>query len=90
MSLCYAVVVGAYGTYRGCQALLSGRRGGGERHDFGLTSELGVLLQQNLICGNEVGNLINNKGLEEMHGICCHELTKTLIMKPQKHLEFNW
>lgn len=45
VSLCYAVVVGAYGTYRGRQALLSGCRGGGERHDFGLTSELGVLLQ---------------------------------------------
>lgn len=60
VSLCYAVVVGADSTHRGRQALLGGRRGGGERHDFGLASELGVLLQENLVCGNEVGNLRNN------------------------------
>lgn len=89
MSLRYAVVVGAHGAYRGRQALLSGCRGGGERHDFGLTSELGVLLQENLICGNEVGNLVNNKGLEETRGICCRKLTKTFTMKAQKSLECN-
>lgn len=54
MSLRYAVVVGAHGPHGGRQALLSGRRGGGERHDFGLASELGVLLQENLICGDEI------------------------------------
>lgn len=45
VSLCYAMIVGAYGTHRGSQALLSGRRSGGERHDLGLASELGILLQ---------------------------------------------
>lgn len=54
VSLGDAVVVGTYCTHRGCQALLSRCRGGGERHDFSLAAELGVLLQKNLICGNEI------------------------------------
>lgn len=45
VSLCYAMIVGAYSTHRGRQALLGGRRSGGERHYFGLAPELGVLLQ---------------------------------------------
>lgn len=45
VSLCYAVIVGAYSTHGGRQALLSGCRSGGERHYFGLAPELGVLLQ---------------------------------------------
>lgn len=54
VSLSDAVVVGTYGTHGGHQALLSGCGRGGQRHHLGLASELGVLLQKNLICGNEI------------------------------------
>lgn len=54
VSLGDAVVVGTDCTHRGRQALLSGRRSGGQRHHLGLASKLGVLLQKNLICGNEI------------------------------------
>lgn len=49
-----AVVVGAHCSHRRRQALLGGRRGGGERHHLGLAAELGVLLQENFVCGDEI------------------------------------
>lgn len=52
-----AVVVGADSTNRGRQILLSGGRCGGQGHHLGLASELGVLLEKNLICGEEISNL---------------------------------
>lgn len=54
VSLGDAVIVGTYCTHRGRQTLLSGCRGGRQRHHLGLASELGVLLQENLIGGNEI------------------------------------
>lgn len=57
VGLSNAVVVGADSTNRGRQILLSGCRRGGQGHHFGLASELGVLLEENLICGYEIGNL---------------------------------
>lgn len=54
MSLGNAMIVGAYSTHRGSQALLSGCRSGGQRHHLGLASELGVLLQKDLVCGDEI------------------------------------
>ncbi len=52
VSLGDAVIVGTHCAHRRSQTLLSGCRSGGQRHHLGLASELGVLLQKNLICGN--------------------------------------
>lgn len=54
VGLSNAMIVGTYRTQGGHQKLLSGCRGGRHRHHLGLASELGVVLQKNLICGNEI------------------------------------
>lgn len=58
-----AVVVGAHCTHRGRQILLRGSRCGGQSHHFGLAPKLGVLLQEDLIGGNEIGNLRNTQNM---------------------------
>lgn len=57
MSLGDAVVVGAHCSDGGRQTLLSGRRRGRHGHHLGLTAELGVLLQEDFVCRDEIGNL---------------------------------
>lgn len=54
VSLGDAVIVGTDCAHGGRQSLLRGGRSGGQRHHLGLASELGVLFQENLICGNEI------------------------------------
>lgn len=64
VSLGDAMIVGTYCTHRGRQTLLRRCRSGGQRHHLGLASKLGVLLQKNLICGDEIWNLRNTRDMD--------------------------